>query len=455
MINILLVENNKKIVRILSDIILSELDASIISSRSFEALNHLQLHDNIDLIVIRDQKDINKYDSVAIQVLKYLQNHKKNIPVLIIGDITDIEGEFYSIDDPFKGENLLKTLFEIINKSDSKRLQKIEIDEFVPISIDYFKAIDRSNCDIYIKIKKGKKIEYIKRINKSDSIDQDLVDRYILSGLDYLFVKKEDRYDFMDILLQEITSSLDKMNLNDVTGTINLLSESFTVSKKMLIENIASAPAKKIVDKTIGKMTDVISSNGKSGPMLTKIFSNEDGFLFKHSYFIATISYEIIKMMDWGSDKQFEGNFEKMIYVSFFHDALLNNELAKINSRLELYEKGLTEQDKTDVLEHANKAATLVLSMPHMPPGIDVIIRQHHGTANGIGFSDTYASSISGMAIVFIVLEEFALKVFGFDKRNDSMKSIFNGLYEKFHIPSYRKVVDALYEVVLKIGDKS
>src|SRR5690606_6673317 len=99
---------------------------------------------------------------------------------------------------------------------------------------------------------------------------------------------------------------------------------------------------------------------------------------------------------------------DKLSFIAYFHDIALNtDEEAMIHSNQELKNSPLNRPSKLLVEKHAQVAAELVAKYPHAPMGADQLIRQHHGTLNGIGFSEHFGSNISPMAIVFIVAEEF------------------------------------------------
>jgi len=81
-----------------------------------------------------------------------------------------------------------------------------------------------------------------------------------------------------------------------------------------------------------------------------------------------------------------------------------------------------------------------------------VIIRQHHGSTNGMGFPNNLTTSISPMAIAFIVIEDFATRVLGILERREklSFKSILDEMENTYRLPSYLKIVEQLRNLTLK-----
>ena len=81
--------------------------------------------------------------------------------------------------------------------------------------------------------------------------------------------------------------------------------------------------------------------------------------------------------------------------------------------------------------------------IPKLPQGVDIIVKQHHGQSNGIGFPDKLSSSISPLAIFFIVIEHFVTLLLEY-KEKINFEVIFDELYNTHTLPSYRKIIDVL-----------
>ena len=99
---------------------------------------------------------------------------------------------------------------------------------------------------------------------------------------------------------------------------------------------------------------------------------------------------------------------------AFFHSTIADIEtlieeekLLKIMDLDSLRKANLTPRERDAVLNHANKAALLAQTYPRLPQGVDIIIKQHHGVSNGVGFPEALTAGISPMAIFFVVVEDF------------------------------------------------
>ncbi len=154
--------------------------------------------------------------------------------------------------------------------------------------------------------------------------------------------------------------------------------------------------------------------------------------------------------MEWGSQEQQNILLEKITMVSFFHDIHLEEErLLKIMDTKALKKANLTPNEKDLVMNHANKAALLIQSYPKLPQGVDLIIKQHHGVSNGVGFPEFFTAGISPMAIFFMVIEDFVTQMLE-QKDLSGIPNILIHLKAKYELPTYRKVVTEIEGIVSK-----
>jgi HD-GYP domain-containing protein (c-di-GMP phosphodiesterase class II) len=136
--------------------------------------------------------------------------------------------------------------------------------------------------------------------------------------------------------------------------------------------------------------------------------------------------------------------------VSFFHDIYLEEEkLLKIMDQESLRKANLTPRERDAVLNHANKAALLVQGYPRLPQGVDVIIKQHHGVSNGVGFPEVLTAAISPMAIFFVVIEDFVTCILE-NSESLNFTPILAHLKQRYQLPTYRKIVTEIEHMLLK-----
>jgi response regulator RpfG family c-di-GMP phosphodiesterase len=179
--------------------------------------------------------------------------------------------------------------------------------------------------------------------------------------------------------------------------------------------------------------------------LLKRLLKNKAGYLFNHSQFLTYVSAHIMDHLDWGN----EAHKEKLQFISFFHDiALQNSEQAKIHSEKELKSSSLNEKEKDLVKRHAQVAATVISKYPNSPVGVEQIIKQHHGVANGLGFSEHYSQNISPMAIVFILAEDLVGSLIE-PPKDFSYKVKISEMRETYPTQRFKKIIDTLETLTL------
>ena len=126
--------------------------------------------------------------------------------------------------------------------------------------------------------------------------------------------------------------------------------------------------------------------------------------MFRHSLLTCYIASHIIDKMEWGNQEQ----KVKIAFVSFFHDISLNDDAhVLIHTDEELERLDATQEQKINIKRHAiNSAKILNKYYTSLPFGVETIVKQHHGTRDGVGFS-AYPMSVSPLALVFLVAEEW------------------------------------------------
>ncbi len=331
-------------------------------------------------------------------------------------------------------------------------LEEKEAYQYAAIQIENFFLLSSPCCDIYIKLKKSEGDEFVKRINAGDLIDKDSVRKYKDMKVDYFYVRKSDFEKIIEQILSGalkgvVTANQDNKNIIEVTG------DSFEISQNFLDDFGVKASTVRVARATIKSMLKSVSTNKKLSKILKEIMQDESSYSFKRSFLNTLFFNEILPYLGWGKGTQVNQIIEKIAYVSFFHDCYLRDEkLLRINWKDELDLTNFSETEYEIIDMHANNAATLLQQIPNCPSDVDVIIRQHHGTSNGVGFADKLTSSISPITIVFIVIEAFSTEILNqlTDKKKLNIKEVFTVLNERFPLTSYNKHLELLKNMVMK-----
>jgi response regulator RpfG family c-di-GMP phosphodiesterase len=194
----------------------------------------------------------------------------------------------------------------------------------------------------------------------------------------------------------------------------------------------------------IKSMANNVVKTKKIGDLIKRLKTNKVSYLFKHVQLTTFFGFHILQKIDWGTKEQ----VEKLAFTAFFHDIVLTNDKqASIHSNEDLRQAKFNPKEKELVNKHAQIAAGFINQMPSAPMGVDQIVRQHHGTLNGIDFSDHYSTNISPLATVFMLSEETAKILLSAPDTDTPLEFLINKLKDKFTTARFKKYIEILEQV--------
>jgi hypothetical protein len=83
--------------------------------------------------------------------------------------------------------------------------------------------------------------------------------------------------------------------------------------------------------------------------------------------------------------------------------------------------------------------------------GADLIMLQHHGMSNGIGFANNFKDDISPLAKVILIAEDIANYIYDCSKKNLSINQEIDQLIEtlraKYRNHTYQKIIDGFSKI--------
>lgn len=392
----------------------------------------------IKLIIVRAV--IDKEEAAKIMV-EFLQKRGLNIPIVEIGPGKEVPGCFAHVPNSLQLKSLIQGCARALNITAKDMAQKV-VPEYFPIPIQYFKVINRSVCPIYSRdIDDPNKYEM--RIEKLADFDENVINGLIQEGVAELFIKKLDRLDFVNNVTSELMNQLESSALS-VDEEMTATDKGMELLSKKLLSIGLNEETIKLSRKNMEVMKRNVKTNPKLSKLLDRLLSNKTSYLFKHTQILTYVGLHIIRNIDWGNEDQ----EEKICFISFFHDIVLeNDEQGQIKTTLELKKSGLETAHKALVEKHAQMSAEFVSKFPHAPMGADQIIRQHHGTLNGVGFSEHYGNNVSPMAVVFIVAEEFTRIILKRETGPFDRPEMLRELKEEFPTSRFQKVIELLQTI--------
>ena len=106
-------------------------------------------------------------------------------------------------------------------------------------------------------------------------------------------------------------------------------------------------------------------------------------------------------------------------------------------------------EEKTIVFNHAMNSAKMVEKFPNVPAGVTTVIKEHHGTKNGVGFADGLNTTISPLSQMFIVVEDFVDSFLKSPNPTGSqIAEIFEKLEARYNKLTYQQTLKALMSML-------
>ncbi|MBF0314506.1 MAG: hypothetical protein HQK50_13290 [Oligoflexia bacterium] len=445
MSKVLVIESNAKLESIYTLNLRVFLDLEPVTKRAAQfAVKMLETESDISLVITRAK--IAEEDT-AMMIFNSLSKKQKKIPMIVVGNVTDLTLKQSSI--VLKGGVDLKTLIrrcaQAINITAQIMASK-EVPKYFTIPANYFLELTTSNCDVFREDvnDKGEKI-YPKVLAAGEVFDAEKVKILISSGVVDFFVMRDKRLEFVNQVTNEMISKLTDKEIEEgdrvLVGKISMEVLSGKIGE-IGITHETVALAKNAMNTIV---TSVVETPDIK-KLMKNLLDNKAGYLFQHTQILTYVVLHLVKNIDWGS-KEHE---EKLAFAAFFHDIVLREDAwARISSKEELVKANLDRTTAELVSNHARNAADLIQAYPNAPSGVELVVRQHHGTLNGIGFEESINLNLSPLTIAFMVAEEYTNQIIdaGSEKLNKVM--VLGYLKRKFPTARFKKIIDILEKITI------
>jgi HD-GYP domain-containing protein (c-di-GMP phosphodiesterase class II) len=450
-LKILLVEPNTSVCDLIAKNLEREFGAKVVSCKSgAEAVTFFKQGITFDLFIVRNNsaETVDQpIEAIAGIVLNAIYDNSLKTPLIVIGEFEHTYKKYALVSDKLRIEELNRLVLKALNLK-KEEFSHLKLTDYVPFPVSYFYLMTLSPCDVYLKLTKKTGEEFVKRLHVNENLTREDLKKYEELGLEDLYILKEERELFMNGLL---TQSLKKLNsASTIEEAVILTGDSFDISSDLIKTLGITSTCLTMVDQTLSLITSQITKSDKLGLLLRKLLDDKLSYSYRRSYLICLMSYRLLPKMEWGSAEQQPALLEKISMVSFFHDIYLDEEKhLKIMDGETLNKSKLISRERDAIVNHANRAALLAQGYPHLPQGVDLIIKQHHGVSNGVGFPEVLTSAISPMAIFFIVVEDFVTCILDQEDLTN-FSAILKYLKQRYQLPSYRKIVSEIEALVSK-----
>jgi len=423
---------------------------SLANYKDVKVYEKTSINDVIDLVEILEEVDAiicNQDFGINTQLLaNYLNVDKAHIKLVLAAN----QNIDYKNLIKFPVETSLEAKIDLIKKELGIETQiSISSKDYIAIPIDYFLYFKENPmyADIYLKIKKaGEADHYIKRVQKGEVFEEEEILRFKELQVENFYIKTDQYLEFVDSARRIILATLHSNSFTP-ERLIEISHSSYRVTQSMILELGIDNYTYELVKTSIEAMDKVVE-DGELKLFLDKLKSNPESFIYNHVYLLSFLLNKVVASFSWatGSIK------EKLTYVAFFHDiSIQSDRLAMIHSEEELGNSKLNASDKKLVLNHANESAKIIENFNYLPMGVANVVREHHGTKFGNGFTNILNSNLAPLSMVFIVIEDFVQRYLKLSVANkEAVESILNQMEERFNKGTYLETVNILKNLILK-----
>jgi len=399
-----------------------------------DALAFMQILPDIRIIVTKDKVG---GENSAKLIADYLaQSGRSSVQLFVIGPDFNEEHDFCHV---LPENTNPEQLVELLVKKRKIKGQSIAVEGHMPVPIKSLKYLGLYPCDIYLTMKKEGKLNFLKCFNAKESVVSDDVEKYILKGIEKVFIKDEDFSEYVS-----------KANLifSNIIISPDLSKKSKDELRKAVLRQIKNIGVNKHSLELASTLINDIQKESLSNQALgsiAEIFNSSMGYPFQRSYMCSLVSKLIADKYDW-NDK---AHTEALSVAAVFADSELSSfDEQVIYDEESLRAAPIAAERKKIVKGHAAIAAKKVSELNNISPLVEQLVRYQHGNATGEAFNFNIGDKISPVVAVFIVSDNIARMILSSPRKKLELGkyiSEINNLYDNKHIKTALENLKAVF----------
>jgi HD-GYP domain-containing protein (c-di-GMP phosphodiesterase class II) len=407
--------------------------------------------DNIekfDLIITMSLLSENEIGYMCALILK---EKDLETPLILIGNPIKEIPRAIVIQSSYNVQNLIRSAASILGVT-AKQMVEFQVEKYYPIAISHLSHLSVSPSTLFLQVMVlNDHYEYVACIQQ-DSPLSPFISKLQNEGVTHLFVNSQERLNVINKISYALILRLSNSESENIKVKTKSASEGFSFVANQLVDNPEAVQELiTIAEGCSILLTSVVSELTSMKPLLQLLLDNKDGYIYMHSVLISYVANHIVQHISWGAD----AHIERLNFMIFFHDIFLvkiYDKHPEINTEEDLLIGSiLTDEEKYILLNHAKLAGDQLLKYKKCPPGVDVLIKQHHGMGNGIGFAAEFGDNISPLSKLFMIAESFVADYLQNRMKDQEFKIDIQlavlKLHEKYPKHTYRKLIDTLKNI--------
>jgi HD-GYP domain-containing protein (c-di-GMP phosphodiesterase class II) len=408
----------------------------IIRKNAEETIELLKILPEISLIISKVKVG---QEPTAQKIYDHIKQEGLQTNMIVLGECPPLEEEATCLKDPINWEILMKEAARHLGVSIKDSINKIKPD-YLPVSLIYFLDIQRTPCDVFIRIKKGvNEYQFVKRINSKDTFDLQTIQKYQEQGLKEFYVSRDYIQYFTTFVTNQLVQKLEREDISVQDRILTTANALDIVRENILTIGLDDATIE-LAEASINSMINSVKNSPEVVSLLKFLFSNKVSYAYQHSHLLALMCHYVLSKQSWYKSE----HLQILCFVSFFSDVTLKSQQQmQISNMRDLNESNLTAEEKDAVLKHASHAVEILDKSPDVSDYIKTVLVQSHGSLNGIGLVDNPPEELHPLSKVFVICDNF-VKILLNPVLPSTKKDILPILYSRFTNPSYQKILKAL-----------
>jgi HD-GYP domain-containing protein (c-di-GMP phosphodiesterase class II) len=408
----------------------------ILRSNAEDTISLLKILPQVSLIITQVSAG---EEQTALRIYEYLRKEKLETSMIILGKCHELSHVVTCLHSPVSWELLIKEAATHLGVTLQEVMNKIRPD-YIPVGIYYFYDIQKTPCDIYIRIKRSPNdYQYVKRIHSADVFDKALIDKYEEQGLKEFYVPKDYIQHFTTFVTNHLVEKLEREDLT-LENRILTTANAHEIVRDSIAQIGLDEAAIDLSEASINSMIKSVKGSPQVAPLLKFLFSNKVSYAYQHCHLLALMCHYILSKQNWYK----HDHFQILSFVAFFSDVTLtSHQQMQISSLKELALSSLSNEEKQQVMSHAYDAVKILETHPEANDYIRTVLLQSHGKLDGIGLEDDPGEDLHPLSKVFIIADCF-VKILLNPALPSKKQDILPLLYARFTNPSYQKIIKAL-----------
>jgi HD-GYP domain-containing protein (c-di-GMP phosphodiesterase class II) len=372
----------------------------ILRQNADDALALLKILPQVSLVITKAKVG---NEETAIKIHQHIKSESLDTALIVLGECPAIGNEILCLQEPVSWEILIKQAATHLGVTVQDAVNKVKPD-YLPVGVHYFYDIQKTPCDVYIRIKKGPNdYQFVKRIHSKDNFEKADIKKYEDQGLKEFYIPK----DYIQYFTTFVTNSLvEKLERDDLSLEDRILTtaNAHEIVRETIQQIGLDSASVELSEASINSMVKSVKNSPEVVNLLKFLFSNKVSYAYQHSHLLALMCHYVLSKQSWYKAE----HLEVLSFVSFFADVTLkSHQQMQISSMKELIEANLTDEEKNQVLNHAKDAVKILDGHPEADDYIKTVLTQSHGKLDGVGFEEDPGEDLHPLSKVFIIADTF------------------------------------------------